>query len=158
MNFGLLWLDTLLGSTRSERRSMKAALLEGIRQYGAKWKKTDKPQPKDPDFPDLVDPDKVATELDPDAVALYKDLKSEKEWEFIGFAPNTMYVKESGSQAELESIWVHPYAVPALVYKHRRLPLMIYTSPTIEFNTSVLREVDANRHNGLISKGRGIMG
>lgn len=155
---GLMWLDTLLGATKGERSSMKMSLLEGIKHYGAKIvRKKDAPKPHG-EFPELIDTNWTAEKLDSDAVALYNDLKSEKKWQFIGFAPNTMYIKEKGSEEELGSVWVHPYAVPALVYKHKSLPLIIYSSPTIELDKSVLEEIDANLYNGLTSKGKGIMG
>lgn len=156
---GLMWLDTLLASTKAERSAMKRGLLEGIKHYGAKitQKALDKVK-WHKDFPELIDTSWEVEKLDSDAEALYKDLKAEVKWQFIGFAPNTMYVKEKGPEEEMGAVWVHPYAVPALVYKHKSLPIIIYASPTIELDKSVLEEIDANLYNGLTSKGKGIMG
>lgn len=158
MNIGLMWLDTLLASNKAERRDFLNSLLEGIKNYGAKIVRPKIAAPPHNQFPELIDTNWEIKEEDPDAVALSNDLKSEKKWSFIGFAPNTMYVKATGTEEELQSVWVHPYAVPALVYKHKSLPLIIYASPTIEFNKSVLEEIDANVYNGLTSKGKGVMG
>lgn len=70
--------------------------------------------------------------------------------EFVGFAINLQYMKESGSKEHLKALWVHPFGGPTLVYKHKRLPMLIVTSPSLEFNTSHIKKAKLNNYNDSI--------
>lgn len=144
MHTGLSWVDTVLDAAPAARRKLKEAVIEGIKLFNANWRK------KNEEF-ELVG-------TSPEARALYKTITS-GEVEFIGFAPNIHYIKESGKDDELSAIWQHAFGVPALLFKHKKLPMLLIVGPEIRFNRSVLTEIDANKHLGLTYEGiRGITG
>lgn len=82
-------------------------------------------------------------------------LAEEKDVELIGFAANATYVKvDSTHKDELKAIYVHPWGLPTLMYKHKHLPIVFMVGPGVRFNESILEEDDKNREPAL----RGITG
>jgi hypothetical protein len=75
---------------------------------------------------------------------LYNDLNNGKLYEFVGFAPNIFYAKESGTKTDMSVQWVHPFSSPTLLYKHKKLPILIISNGNLEFNESRLRSIDKN--------------
>lgn len=68
------------------------------------------------------------------------------ECQFIGFAVNVQYIKEDGGPKEKEALWVHPFGGPVLLYKHKRLPMLIMSSPSLEFNNSHIKKAKMNNY------------
>jgi hypothetical protein len=66
--------------------------------------------------------------------------------QFIGFAVNVQYIKENGDIKEREALWVHPFGGPVLLYKHKRLPMLIMSSPSLEFNDSHIKKAKMNNY------------
>ena len=83
----------------------------------------------------------------PDAKYLTEMLDSDT-WELIGFAVNLQYVRADHPNDDmLKYIFVHPYGTPPLIYKHKKLPIIITVGPGLRWNESILRELDDNRYN-----------
>lgn len=144
----LKWVESLLSSSPGERRKLKNTVLNGIRHFNAKWNRTGKP--KRDKSRDSLDAGYTLDKTHPDGENLFKQLKS-SEVEFIGFVPDVTYIKETGPRKQLEVIWKHDFGTPGLLYKHKRLPLLLIAGPSIRFNKSVLAEIDANKQQGLLS-------
>jgi hypothetical protein len=82
-------------------------------------------------------------------------LEDKSQVELIGFAANATYVKvDSEHKDELKAIYVHPWGMPTLMYKHKHLPIVFMVGPGVRFNESVLEEIDKNDEPAL----RGITG
>lgn len=67
-----------------------------------------------------------------------------KDFEFIGFAPNISYIKEKGPKDQLEALWVHPFSVPTLLYKHKKLPYLVLVNGNLDFNNTRLSDIKQN--------------
>jgi len=88
---------------------------------------------------------------------LYKMLKSEKEVQFIGFAPYTSYIMMSSKVKDhLGCTFIHPYSMPTLMYKHKVLPMIIHVNPEISYNESKIYRL--NPHLSQLRDTSGIMG
>lgn len=74
----------------------------------------------------------------------YANWLNSSECDLIGYGVNSRYIKEKGSKEEVEALWVHPFGGPTLVYKHKSLPMLITTSPTLEFNDSHIKKAKLN--------------
>ena len=84
----------------------------------------------------------------PDAKYLTEILEDDDTWELIGFAVNLQYVRaDHPSDDMLKYIFVHPWGTPPLIYKHKKLPVMITVGPGLRWNESILREIDDNGYN-----------
>lgn len=68
----------------------------------------------------------------------------EKDFTFVGFCPSVSYIKETGSKDDLRAQWVHPFSTPSLLYKHKKLPVLIIANGNLDFNDSRLRKIDKN--------------
>lgn len=137
MKFGLSWLDDLLESSQKRRKQLKAALLTGIREAKAEWTNHKNPEER-----------KIKSK-NPESKKLANWLESD-DFDFIGFTPSIMYVKETGPKPDLDAIWHHDFAVPSLLYKHKDLPFLIISNPGLDFNNSVVKSIDANQYNAVI--------
>jgi hypothetical protein len=76
------------------------------------------------------------------AVKWLSDLiEEQKEFEIVGFAANFSYVNLVGSKTcDPKAVYLHKWETPALLLKHRRLPIVIMTSPSVRLNDTILRE------------------
>jgi len=115
----LRWVSVLLNSSVSTRKKWVEEILNGIKDY-RKGKSADQ-------------------------IYLSDALESEKDFEKIGFALNMEYIKVEGSKEHLGAVWVHPFANPSLLYKHKKLPVLIIAAPGIRLNESILQEVGLNK-------------
>ena len=113
----LTWAYTLTKAKIPDRKQVRKLVIDGLK----KFKKG-----------------KVSEE----GTKFVKNLQ--KDFEFVGFAPNIFYIKESGPKKHTEVQWVHPFSVPTLLYKHKKLPYLILTNPNLDFNDSRLRQIDQN--------------
>jgi hypothetical protein len=76
---------------------------------------------------------------------LYKLLTS-SEVDFVGFAPNIYYAKATASQKDyLESLWVHPFGLPMLLFYHKPSCCLIVAGPGLRFNDTILNENPKNK-------------
>jgi len=132
----LSWVTTMLETPAKKRWKWVETIIEGIRSY------------RDPKKANAVD----------DATKKYLSdaLLDESTWEIVGFAPNISYVRVDCPDKEmLGYIWVHPWGTPALLLKHRRLPICIMAGPGIRWNDTILREL---KENGYVDKPIGFTG
>lgn len=68
-----------------------------------------------------------------------------RECEFVGFAPNVTYLKCQGKKDELQASFVHPWAMTTLVYKHKKLPILIYANAGMRKDQMLLAELPFNQ-------------
>lgn len=120
----LKWFDLYLKLGSSQRKNIRETVLKSLSEYSAKGE----------------------GHSDHEAgIQLVKSLKA--NFDYIGIAPNIMYAKEKGTKDDLKAIWVHPWGVPTLVYKHKKLPMIALVNPGIRYNESFIREMSMNREN-----------
>lgn len=127
----LSWVKTMLKAPVSRRREWIKTIIDGIKSY------RDKQAPKK------------------DVLWLSDVIQDDATWELIGVAVNQQYVRMDGDKELLDAIWVHPWGTPNLVYKHRKLPLIITVGPGIRWNDSILSEMPKNEYDEAV---RGITG
>lgn len=113
----LSWVFLLVKASVSQRKKARKLALDGIEHF-----KKGGPSKEGKD--------------------LVKDLK--KNYHFVGFAPNVIYVKESGPKQDLKYQWVHPFSVPTLLYKHKKLPMLVMVNGNLDLNDSRLRKIGKN--------------
>lgn len=166
-----IWVSTLFQMSRSARAKLKASVLEGMKYYNATWKPVRKnfQTPKEEDdekvahknaekeflknmdnltleqFLQGPKPHKVSS-FDPEVQKFVDNLKNEKGFKFIGFSDVITYIKESGTEEQMQAIWEHPFGSAALLYKIEGLPALIIAGPDIELNDSIRNRIPANRH------------
>lgn len=117
----LTWVKQLLGLKESDRSRLASEVFRGIGEFshlgeGNQDTSTGK--------------------------ELQKELK--KNFTVVGFAPNVSYIREKGSKEDLEALWVHPFATPALLLAHKKLPILVIASGGLRFNETVLNEMKTN--------------
>jgi hypothetical protein len=66
----------------------------------------------------------------------------EKEFDFVGFAANSSYVRKSGKN--LESLFIHPYGQRTLLFVHKTLPMAVYVNSSLKFNKTALSSIKGN--------------
>jgi hypothetical protein len=113
----LTWAYQLTKSKIPDRKKVRHLVMNGIKNFK------------------LGKPSKAGDDL-------VKSLK--KDFEFIGFSPNIMYIKEDGPKKHTEVQWVHPFSVPTLLFKNKKLPYLVLVNPNLDFNDSRLRKIDQN--------------
>ncbi|MEN6293227.1 MAG: hypothetical protein ABFD07_14610 [Methanobacterium sp.] len=64
---------------------------------------------------------------------------------FIGFTSQIQYVMEqSRGQGSLDYIWEHPFSIPSLLLKHKRLPFLIIANGNLDFDDGRMRKSKYN--------------
>lgn len=129
---GLNWSKYILALTPKERKRLKDKLVESVRYYNATWSKGKDGKSK-------------VVKYDKDSQALYKLLKS-RQVNFRGFSPIVRYIKENGPKDDLTAHFNHPWAIPSMLFDYKGLPVILTTNPALRFDTSILNEIDDNRH------------
>ena len=120
----LSWTQVLARAPEKFRKDLREQLLQEIKKFSEKGE---------------------GHEDTSAGIALYGELKDANLWEFVGFGPSLHYIKETApSKDELEALWIHPWGAPALIFKHKRLPLFIMTHAGMRFNKSYLEEMREN--------------
>lgn len=61
-----------------------------------------------------------------------------KEFQVIGFAANAPYINVDRKWGDTRPIWVHPWGIPAIMLRHKRLPILMMVSPAIRLNENLL--------------------
>jgi hypothetical protein len=68
------------------------------------------------------------------------------DMEFMGMVPNLFYFRvNSDNKEDLETMWVHPFSLHTLAYKHKTLPFIVLSNANIEYNKSVLTKLKGNK-------------
>lgn len=122
------WVNILSKASPSQKTNIKNAVIEGMTYFNAKWKK-----------------DKKAStgyrllSKDPNMLMFANSLKTNKSLKFVGFCPNSIYLKAKGSHQQLEFDWIHPFSTPTLCFKHTKTPIYFIAGPNIMYNDSMLR-------------------
>jgi len=129
-----LWADIVRAAPSSGRKGIRKSVLKAIEYFGAKFKKVSS-RGEEPNY--------ELKSKNVEAEWLAKWLKS-NEVNFVGFAPSITYIKESGSDDELKYDWEHPFGNPALLYGHKKLPILIIAGPDIMVDDSILSRIPAN--------------
>lgn len=65
----------------------------------------------------------------------------ERQFQFIGVSPNTMYIKTDDSQVPL----IHPWGMTTLLFKHKRLPFVVSVNAEMRLDEMKLQEIPFNR-------------
>jgi|688.fasta_scaffold1230400_1 hypothetical protein len=129
------WVKTMLSTPVKRRWEWVETIVAGIRSYRPEKAKAS---------------DSHTTRYLSDA------LMDDGTWEILGFATNISYVRVDAPDKDmLKYIWVHPWGTPALLLKHRRLPVVIMAGPGIRWDDTILREITEN---GYVDKPLGFTG
>lgn len=61
------------------------------------------------------------------------------ECEMIGFCPSTTYIMHRPrGEGSLDVFWEHPFSIPTLLFKHKKLPFLILSNGNLDFDSSRL--------------------
>lgn len=124
----LTWNITLLEASESDRQKIVNLTLKAIENFN----QLDKDKARG-------NKEKIS-ELEQeglDAVGFLKD-----DCQMVGFAPSVTYIMpKSRGEGSLENFWEHPFSVPTIAFKHKRLPFLILTNGNLEFDSSKLRKI-----------------
>lgn len=123
MKEALKWFDLILKCGEKKRQQIRLSVLNALNKFSDKG--------------EGHSDTRAGTELS-------MLLQDKGEYEYIGITPNVMYAKEKGEPRDLNAVWVHPWGSPTLLYKHKRLPVVLMVNPGIRFNESMLREMKFN--------------
>lgn len=113
----LSWAMTMLNADVGEREDFVGFVLDSIKNF----KKGEvSPEGKE-------------------AVAFLKN-----DCHLIGFCPSTTYImhKERG-EGSLNVFWEHPFSIPTLLYKHKKLPFLILSNGNLDFDDSRLVKMNS---------------
>jgi hypothetical protein len=121
----LSWAETMIKTPVSDRKAWVKKIIEAFRYYRPTGKSDLKAEGQKKYLSDI--------------------LESEDDIELIGFAANANYIKvDSSNSDELGALYVHPFGTPPLLYKHKKLPMLIIVGPGIRLDESVLAEATGN--------------
>lgn len=112
------WFKEVLQMTERERTELIGHILEAVSREGSL---NDKP---------------TKSGLD-----LVKMLK--RDCELQGFCPNSMYARAKGK--DLKDMFFHKWGYPTLLYKHKKLPIVISVNPGMRKDTMMLSEIPHNK-------------
>lgn len=66
-----------------------------------------------------------------------------KDCHLIGFVPSTTYIMHKPRGAgSLKSFWEHPFSIPSLLFKHKKLPMLIISNGNLDFDDSRLLKMN----------------
>lgn len=75
-------------------------------------------------------------------------LLDKSKFDLVGFSANLHYVKHAlrkdDVEEDLHSVFVHPWATPKLLFKHKTLPVVIIVGEDLRLDDNVLNEVAKN--------------
>lgn len=121
----LKWVDTMLDASKRERAEWVKIIMDGLRYYRQF-------HPKKTEW-------------------LSDQLENAHEYELIGFVPNLSYIKHDAEDADLlKAIYVHPWGVPSLLFKHKKLPIAVIVNPAMRLDDTVLNEQKNPREDDLM--------
>lgn len=122
----LAWAKTMLSASKETRKKWVKTIIDGIKSYRGK-------------------------KSSEDSVWLSDMIQNKDEWELIGFAINQQYIRATGDAELLDAIWVHPWGTPNLLYKHKKLPVIITVGAGIRWNDSILGEIEKNEYDDSVA-------
>jgi hypothetical protein len=129
------WVDTMLETPQKERVEWVNTILNGIRSNTASYV-----YPMNQStLPHRENSIVKATTKELENLVDY--IKS-SDFEIMGFAPNINYIRVKGSPEYLNAWWVHPFSSPALVVKHKKLPVIMLVGASIQKDRSTIYEVE----------------
>jgi hypothetical protein len=115
------WVDTFVRLPPSKRKEWVKRILEEIRSY----RKRGNPTKETKYLSDL--------------------LSDRSKFDLIGFSYNVNYIKVDADDDEsLMARWVHPWGSPKLLFKHKKLPILIIAGADIRFNDAITNELRDN--------------
>lgn len=75
-------------------------------------------------------------------------LNDKNKFDLIGFSANLHYIKsllrKGDTQEDAECVFVHPWASPKLLFKHKTLPVIFIVGDDLLLDDSAINEVDKN--------------
>ena len=75
-------------------------------------------------------------------------LSDKATFELVGFSANLQYVKHDKRNGDVDDdlscIFVHPWGSPKLLFKHKKLPVIIIVGEDLKLDESVLDENEKN--------------
>ena len=93
--------------------------------------------------------DQVVPECDEMVKTLRRDYK------LIGISPNLMYLKVDGSREDLNATYIHPWGMTTLIFKHKKLPILLHVNAAMEWDESFLAKIPQNHE---LFEGRDLKG
>lgn len=118
----LSWSNTVSYLSDSEKKSLSDLLIDGIKAQRRGKKESD--------------------------VWLSDFVRSGKEFRVIGFAANAPYINVDRAYGDTRPIWVHPWGIPALLLRHKELPVILMISPAIRLNENLLGNKNMEGYTG----------
>lgn len=83
-----------------------------------------------------------------DEVWLSDFIAKGREFKIVGFAANAPYINVDRKWGDTKPIWVHPWGIPALLLKHKTLPIIMMVSPAIRLNENMLGDKSMEGYTG----------
>lgn len=118
----LSYAKTLSKMDKKEKQALLKLSLDGLRSYRKENKK------KDGWFSDY--------------------LESNKDFELVGFALNYSYINLDPKYGDTGPVWVHPWGLPSLLYRHKRNPVYMLTGPAHRLDENILGQTNMVGHTG----------
>ena len=113
----LSWAVTMLDAEESERVEFVDLILDSIKNFK-------KGEP---------------SEEGNQAVSFLKN-----DCKLIGFCPSTTYIMATPrGEGSLDTFWEHPFSIPTVLYKHKKLPFLILSNGNLDFDDSRLRKMNS---------------
>jgi hypothetical protein len=106
----LSWVDLLCNLPTHEKKTWIKTLLDGIKSYRKSKSKDD---------------------------VYLTEMLEDGEFKCVGFSTAISYITSSTDQNSKGVVFHHPWGTPALIYKHKRLPLVIITSPSLRHDETI---------------------
>ena len=70
-----------------------------------------------------------------------------EECTYIGFTSQIQYVmSKSRGQGSLDYIWEHPFSIPSLLLKHKKLPFLIIANGNLDFDDGRMQKSKYNNN------------
>lgn len=78
-----------------------------------------------------------------------------RDFDFVGFSPSVMYLKHKGDRDDLDATFVHPWAMVTLIFKHRKLPMLIHVNAGMKKDKMILASIPFNHEvfEGIAARG-----
>lgn len=142
------WVKVILDSPSKVRKNLRMAVLNGLKTYNAKFKKTGVNESWDQtnDVAEYFRGPNLwkITKTDEAVRKFHNDLKNERGFEFVGIVPWIDYIMESGSQEKLEALWNHEFGSASLLYKVKGLPALVIVNPDMALHDATVNKIPGN--------------
>jgi hypothetical protein len=119
------WVTTMIKNPVKNRKKWVSDIMNGLKNSSSNKRKNPK-----------------------DTENLAELLNDKSKFDLIGFAANLHYIKDAlrkgDTDEDLECVFVHPWASPKLLFKHKTLPVIFIVGDDLRLDESVINEVDKN--------------